>query len=93
MGVDFVNGSLDLPAFMITEHQLFGWAGAWVEQGGHQSMQFTITRSVRIIQPIFDDAHQQRLSLLLTVILWIQVSQVGAIGELPNIARHDEALQ
>ena len=79
---------------MITEHQLFGWAGAWGEQGGHQAMQFTIPWSVGIVQRLFDDAQKPRLSLLLArVILRIQVGQIGAIGEVPQIARNDEALQ
>ena len=53
-------------------------------------MQVAMTRSSGIIQGVFDDPYQQwPAALLAAVILGIEVGQIGAIGKLAQVARHD----
>src|SRR5579875_2301683 len=86
VSIDLINGDLDFPAFVIGPDDLLCRDGTRVEQGGHQTMQFSMSHTPRIINTIFNDAYWQRSPSLMTRgVVGIEIGQVASITQLAHI--------
>jgi hypothetical protein len=74
VSVDLIDCDLHLPSFMVGTHQFQGWTGFGIEQGGNQSMNFSIAGQGRIGQSVFDDSNKHRFAFFCGVCMG--VSQV-----------------
>ena len=81
MGIEFINGQLNLPAFMIKTNQVTGGIAAGIESGGQQPVDNEIAWSLRVVEGVFNDPDRHALSGRATLgIVHRQMAQVGAIG-------------
>src|SRR5437868_2459620 len=67
MGIQFVNGQLNLPAFMIETNQVEGRISDGVEQGGQQPMHDLVAGTLGVIEGVFNDADRDTLSCRVSV--------------------------
>jgi hypothetical protein len=57
MGFDFINHHLDLPTFMIQDHQFLCWCRLRIEQSRHQSIHLAHFTEPLIGDAVGNDTH------------------------------------
>nr|WP_167757105.1 hypothetical protein [Thiorhodococcus minor] len=63
MGLEFVKGDFFFPALMVQAHQGAGRVQVGIEQGGQQPMRLRLAGTLRVIKRVFDQAHQQAVTI------------------------------
>lgn len=82
MGLEFVNGQLFLPAFVVEHNQTLGRMPMRVQQRGQQAMLLARTRSARIVEGVVDNPHHHAAFVALAVSRrGVELGQARAVAQ------------